>query len=57
MMATGDDEFDVINIEETVFNQVAGHIIEVDDKSYRAYDRALVAIWKSVLLMPTLKVC
>ncbi len=35
MAVTGGDEFDVICIEEAV-----GQVIEVDDKQYRAYDRA-----------------
>ncbi len=41
MVVTGGDEFDVICIEEAVCGQVVGQFIDVDDKQYRAYDRAL----------------
>ncbi len=41
MVVSGDDEFHVICIEVPVCLQVVGQVIDVDDKQYRAYDRAL----------------
>ncbi len=42
MVATGDDDFDVIGIEEVVYRLVIGQVIDVDDKWYRTYGKALV---------------
>ncbi len=41
MVATGDDDFDVIDIEEVVYRLVIGQVIDVDDKWYRTYGKAL----------------
>ncbi len=41
MAISGGDELDVILIEEAVCWQAVGQIIDVDDKEYRANDRAL----------------
>ncbi len=37
----GGDECNVIYIEEAVRWQAVGQVIDVDDKQYRAYERAL----------------
>ncbi len=41
MAVTGDDEFNVICIEEAICWQVVEKIIDVDDKQYRVPGRAL----------------
>ncbi len=41
MAVSGGDEFDVICIEEAVCRQAVGQVIDVNDKKYRAYGRAL----------------
>ncbi len=41
MAISGGDEFDVIRVRAAVCLQAAGQVIDVDDKQYRAYDRAL----------------
>ncbi len=41
MAISGGEELDVIRIEEAVCEQAVGQVIDVDDKQYRAYDRAL----------------
>ncbi len=41
MAVSGGDEFNVICIEEAVCWQMVEKVIYVDDKQYRAYDRAL----------------
>ncbi len=38
---SGGDEIDAICIEEVVCWQAVGQVINVDDKQYRAYNRAL----------------
>ncbi len=41
MVATGDDDFDVIGIEEVVYRIVIGQVIAVDEKWYRTYGKSL----------------
>ncbi len=41
MAVTGGDEFDVICIEEALCWLIIWQVMDVDDKEYQAYDRAL----------------